>query len=283
MSAPDDVKRRLETAYTGIRELDEDLAAGRLSASDHAELKQRSERQAALLLKQLRQAEREEERGGRQPAGGPGPALGAKLKSPVGLTVGAVALLVLGVGVGVLLGRSTSEERAALARPAPAVGRAPGAAVSTELDALRKEIEKDNAPTKKLLAFAHLALDEGQIPAAIWAYKRVLAHEPKNVEAITHMGIILYQGKHVDQALAKLDEALSIDPGYAHAHWDRAHMLFTGKQDYAAAERALEAFLALMPTGEDAERARAMLEEARRQTSAGDKRANRADGRPPGQ
>ena len=31
-----------------------------------------------------------------------------------------------------------------------------------------------------------------------------------------------YQGKHLDQALARIEEAISIDPKYAHAHWDRA-------------------------------------------------------------
>ena len=74
-----------------------------------------------------------------------------------------------------------------------------------------------------------------------------------------------YQGKHLDQALARIEEVISIDPKYAHAHWDRAHLLFTGKEDYTAAQQALEAFLALVPTGDDADRARAMLAEARRQ------------------
>ena len=284
MTAADEVKRRLEAAYTAIRELDEDLAAGRLSASDHGELKQRSERQAALLRKQqLREAERQEERRRLGPAAAPAATLGGRLKSPVGLTVGAVVLLVLGVGVGILLGRSASDERGAVpAASMSTAGRGPAAPVSSDLEALRKDVEAESAPTRKILAFAHLALDEGQIPAAIWAYKRVLAREPKNAEAITHMGIILYQGKHVDQALAKIDEALAIDPGYAHAHWDRAQILLTGKGDHAAAARALEACLALVPTGDDADRARAMLEETRRQTSARDTRADRADGRPPG-
>jgi tetratricopeptide (TPR) repeat protein len=282
MTAPneiDEIKSRLEAAYAGIRELDEDLAAGRLSAGDHADLKRRSERQAAGLLKQLRQAEQGEERRP-PPAGRPGPALGARLKSPVGLTIAGVLLVVVGVALGVLLGRSTSDERAAAMAPNPAAGRAAGP-VSTELDALRKEVETDDAPTRKLLGFAHLALDEGQLPAAIWAYKRVLAREPKNVEAITHVGIILYQGQHVEQALAKIDDALRIDPSYAHAHWDRAQILFTGKKDYAAAQRALEGFLALVPVGEDADRARAMLGEARRQAGARDKGNDRADARPP--
>lgn len=265
MTAREDLQRQLDAVYAAIQELDEDLAAGRMSEADHAELRRRSERQAAALLKRVRQAEQE----AHQPpllGTGPGPSVGARLRSPLVLTLGAVVLVVLGVAVGLLLGRSTSDERAGVGPGAVAMSAAPsGAAVSAELETLRKEVEGESAPTKKLLAFAHLALDEGQVPAAIWAYKRVLAREPKNAEAITHMAIILYQGGHVDQAVARIDEALRIDPKYAHAHWDRAHMLFTGKTDYPAAARALETFLALVPTGEDADRARAMLAEARRQ------------------
>lgn len=196
---------------------------------------------------------------------------GAWLGGPAGLALVATALLIAGLVVGVLLGRSTSDGPGTpglSGRAAP--GGAPRARpVADEIEARRKEVEPSDAPTKKLLTFAHLALDEGQTPAAIWAYKRVLAREPKNVEALTHMGIVFYQGNHVDEALARLEEALALDPNYAHAHWDRAHILFHGRKDYAAAVRALEAFIALVPTGEDAERARAMLIEARTRMGGG--------------
>ena len=265
MTVPDDLQGQLESAYAAIRELDEDLAAGRLSAADHAGLKQRSERQAAGLLKRLRKAEREAKHGPPR-AASQAAMLGARLRSPLALTLGAVLLMVLGVTTGLVLGRSTSDRGPAATRPpAAASGPAGAPVVSAALAVLRKEVEREDAPSVKLLAFAHMALDEGQIPAAIWAYKRVLAREPRNAEAITHMGLILYQGNHLDQALARIEEAISVDPKYAHAHWDRAHLLFTGKKDYAAAKKALESFLALVPSGEDADRARAMLAEARRQ------------------
>jgi len=199
--------------------------------------------------------------------------LGGRLRSPLALTLGAGLLVVLGVSVGLILGSSTSKEGLAAPRQAAAVSAAAGTpAISAELEMLRKGVEREDAPSKKLLAFAHLALDEGQLPAAIWAYKRVLAREPRNVEAITHMGLILYQGKHLDEALARIEEAIRLDPKYAHAYWDRANLLLTGKKDYAAAQKALGAFLALVPSGPDADRARAMLAEARRQLVAGGRR-----------
>lgn len=258
MSAVEELRHRLEAAYAAIRELDEDLAAGRLSTADHAALRERSEREAAALLQRLRQAE-----ASAAPAAGAAAARRDWSGSAAWLTAGAVGLLGLGVLGGLLIARATVE----LAPGAPGAARQTSAVGAREraadLAALRREVEAEDTPTAKLLAFAHLALDDGQIPAAIWAYRRVLAREPGNVEAITHMAIILAQGGHIDQALARLDEAIRLDPGYAHAHWDRAQILFHLRKDYAAAARALEGFLALVSAGEDAERARAMLREAR--------------------
>lgn len=288
MTDAEDLKQQLDAAYTSIQELDEDLAAGRLSAADHAELKERSERHAAALLKRLREAE---QRGSRNAATRPGtsrPALGAMLASPLGLTVAAAGLLLFGIVLGVLVGRFTSDERPAVAVAAtgapergPGIsaagqGAGTGPALSPALEALRKEVEVESPPIKKLLEFAHMALDEGQIPAAIWAYKLVLAREPKNVEAITHIAVILAQGNHIDDALKRLDEAIRLDPKYVHAHWDRAQILFNAKKDYRAAAAALEAFLKLMPTGEDAERGRAMLAEARKLAASGTRSAEGA-------
>jgi tetratricopeptide (TPR) repeat protein len=279
MSAVDDLRRQLEAASAALEELDEDLRAGRISAADHADLKARSERQAAALLERVEEAERQ---GGEAPAARQGRVapvpVGARLRSRLGLTLGGLALVLVGVGLGILLGRSTADAPKATGPQAlapqgmgpagmpPRGMGAPGgpAPPSTELAALRQLVEAKNAPTEKLLFFAHRALDEQQIPAAIWAYKRVLGRDSKNVEAITHIGVILTLADHWDQALARFDEAIGLDPTYAHAHWDRASALMNGKQDYPGAAAALEAFLKLVPEGEDAKRARDMLTEARR-------------------
>jgi tetratricopeptide (TPR) repeat protein len=202
---------------------------------------------------------------------------GAWLRSPLALVGGAGLLVVLGLGLGLILALNTAGGRSPVPpRTAVAGGAVQTRPVSPELEALRREVESEAASSTTLLRFAHLALDEGQLPAAIWAYKRVLAREPRNVEAVTHIGLILAQGAHFDEALTRLEEAIGIAPGYAHAHWDRASILFSSKKDYAAAQKALEAFLALVPTGVDADRARAMLAEARRQAGGG------SGPRPPG-
>jgi tetratricopeptide (TPR) repeat protein len=283
MTHAEDLKRQLDAAYTAIQELDEDLAAGRLSAADHAELKTRSERHAAGLLARLREVEHGSDgRAARSRVAQP--ALGARLRSPLALAIAAAALLFFGVVLGVLIARFTGDDAAVASTGTPPAGAGPspgmagippaggpagqggagGQAVSPALAALQKQVEAENAPIATLLEFANLALDEGHVPAAIWGYKRVLAREPKNVQAITKIGMILAQGNHVDGALKRLDEAIAIDPRYAPAHSSRAQVLFHGKQDYRAAMASLETYLKLAPKGADAERARTMLAEARK-------------------
>lgn len=188
-----------------------------------------------------------------------------RIRGPVGIAIAAVALVIVGVGAGVVLGRRAPETPGG-ARPAGrAVPGTPGApAMSPQLQSLARETEREDTPTQKLLEFAHLALDQQSFALAIPAYKRVLARDPKNTEALTHMGLIFYSANHVDQALARIDEALRIDPKYAHAHWDRAHILYETKKDLAGAAKSLETFLTLIPQGQDTDRARALLAEIRR-------------------
>ena len=100
-------------------------------------------------------------------------------------------------------------------------------------------------------------------------WEGVLAREPRNVEAITHVGGVLYQEGRVDEALAKVEEALRIDPRYIHAHWDRTQYLFHGKRNFAAAIKAAETFLEVVPQGPDADNVRKLLTEARQQAGKG--------------
>ncbi|MBI2161613.1 MAG: tetratricopeptide repeat protein [Candidatus Rokubacteria bacterium] len=138
-----------------------------------------------------------------------------------------------------------------------------------ELQALRQAAAREDAPTPSLLQLAHAALDQGRLDEARRVYERVLGREPRNVEAITHVGGVLFQEGRVDDALAKVEEALRIDPRYIHAHWDRTQYLFYGKRDFPAAVKAAEAFLAVAPQGPDADNVRKLMAEARQRAGKG--------------
>jgi len=72
-----------------------------------------------------------------------------------------------------------------------------------------------------MLDAAHQSLEAGQYQQAIAAYQAVLKRDPKNVEAITHLGVILATAGHDDSALEAFNKALALDPKYAHAWWDK--------------------------------------------------------------
>jgi len=185
------------------------------------------------------------------------------------IVAGAFVFVAVGVGVGLLVARRAPEPPRARITTPPSPSAPVAPALSPELQALAAEIEREDAPTQKLLESARLALRQEQFALAIPAYRRVLNRDPKNAEALTAMGFILYRANHVEQALARLDEALRADPKYAPAYWHRGHMLYVAKKDVAGARKALESFLALVPQGQEADRARALLDELGRAGASG--------------
>jgi tetratricopeptide (TPR) repeat protein len=184
------------------------------------------------------------------------------------LVPAALVLLVIGVGAGTLVGRRFIQPPAGggAAVGTPSTGL-PSAVSQIEAQALRQAASRPDAPIAALLQLAHIDLDQGRLAEARQGYERVLAREPRNVEAITHLGAVLYQEGRLDDALAKVEEALRLDPSYIHAHWDRTQYLYSGKRDYPGAIRAAEAFLKVVPTGPDADQMRQIISEAKQEAA----------------
>jgi tetratricopeptide (TPR) repeat protein len=269
MSRLKQIKGQLEAVTQAIETLDADLAAGRLDGDEHHRRRAEHEREVGRLFVSLRRAQRQAER--RQP-GPPAATMerraGWLQSAPVIVAIGSL-LLVVGVGAGMLASR-WPDGRPAVGTPGLAPGPAAGSGPSTlmsdiELAALRQAAAREDTPIAGLLQLAHAELDRGRLDEARVVYGRVLAREPRNVEAITHLGAVLYGGGRVDEALVKVEEALRIDPAYIHAHWDRTQYLFHGKRDFPAAVKAAEAFLRVLPQGPDADRVRKMMGEAKEQ------------------
>ncbi len=181
------------------------------------------------------------------------------------VVVSGLLLVVVGASVGIVLSRRAPEPAAAPSSRAvqgPAAPVSPPAAAPTsQLLALAAQVEPESTPTAKILEFARAALRDEQFALAIPAYRRVLERQPKNPEALSSMGFILYQAGHVEQALARVDEALAADPKYALGYWHRANMLYRARRDLVGARKSLEQYLALVPQGIGADRARALLAE----------------------
>ncbi len=105
-----------------------------------------------------------------------------------------------------------------------------------------------------MLQAAHASLDAGRYQEAIAAYTAILKRDQRNVDAITHLGVILALAGHHAEALEAFDRALAIDPDYAHALWDKAGVQ-EARQDHAGAVATLERFVRVAPAGPDRDRA----------------------------
>jgi tetratricopeptide (TPR) repeat protein len=262
--APADA-RRLElqeekgALYRALKELTFDYEAGHLSEDDYRGLRDRYEARAAEVLGALDHLPPAAPRRRPEPRPVTAAARPGWTRSPVALAGSAVLLLAFGLTLGLSVGRYTQPDETFTppggGLPGPQggnAGRAPG----------------EGAPLAPgmvagMLQAARQSLEAGQYPQAIAAYQAILKRDPTNVDALTHLAVIVATGGHADAALETLDRALALAPGYAPAHLHRGRVLLEAKQDYAGAIAAWERYLALTPAGPDRERVAAMIADAR--------------------
>ncbi len=114
-----------------------------------------------------------------------------------------------------------------------------------------------------MLQAARTSLFEGRYSEAIAAYQAVLKRDPKNVDAMTHLGLIVAIGGHADAALETFDRALAIDPNYPPALLYRGQVLYEAKSDRDRAIQSWEKFMAVVPAGEERERVAKMIADAK--------------------
>ena len=187
-------------------------------------------------------------------------------RRPATLTVGGFALLALGIGLGVGVSRYTTPAETMI----PPESRVPVLASPDPGPLLQG---KSGAPMKAIppemlagmLSAARQSLMEGRYQEAIAAYQAVLKRDERNVDAMTHLALIVAMGGHADAALETFDKALKINPDYGPALLYRGQVLYEVKRDYAGAIKAWQRFVAVAPSGEDRDRVNALIQEAQRQ------------------
>ena len=253
---PDEREQWLEAkraALRALRELAFEHEAGHISDADYAELRARYESEAAAALAAL------DRLGAAPPPKSPPPReVGTPSRGwrhPMALATIGVALLVFGVLLGVGIVRYTEPERTAAMPPTAATPDTPasgGAPRAVPPEVLRGMLEA-----------ARGSLSAGRYSEAIAAYQAVLKRDPKNVDAMTHLGLIVAIGGHADTALEAFDKALAIEPDYAPALLYRGQVLYEAKKDVAGAVSAWERFVKVAPNADDRERVKKLITEAR--------------------
>jgi len=273
--ASDDRRLELEeeksALYRALRELEFDHDAGHLSDPDFQNLRERYESRAGVLITEL-DALGSVVRGGPEMA----PALpqprttvvraprASWTRHPATFAAAAVVLVIFGVIIGVNAGRFT--ERDETFTPPGARIPVPGPPPSPVGPPMARLEPGKPIPPEMLagmLQAARQSLFEGRYSEAIAAYQAVLKRDERNVDAMTHLGLIVAVGGHADSALETFDKALKIDPKYAPAYLYRGQVLYEQKQDYAGAVAAWERFMALVPKGEDRDRVAELVARAK--------------------
>ena len=253
------------TVYRSLKELAFDHEAGHLSDDDYRELRDRYEARAADLLTRLDALGPATPRRHVTPAEPAAPR--PWTRTPAALVAGSVAVLALGMGLGVGISRYSAPDATvvppgsrvpvpALPDPGPLLPGAPGAGAAS-----MKTIPPEMLA--RMLEAARQSLFAGSYQEAIAAYQAVLKRDPKNVDAMTHLGLIVAIGGHADAALETFDKALTLDPKYGPALLYKGQVLYETKQDYAGAVKAWERYLKLGPTGEEKERVIALIQDAK--------------------
>jgi len=246
-----------------LRELAFEHESGHVGDADYADLRARYEAEAGDVFTAL-------DRLGAAPEPKRAPAPPARgWRHPAALAAGGVALLVFGIAIGVGIVRNTA--------PDPNAGMAPPG--SRPLANIQTVPPTTDAPApgqvtsapralppgvlQGMLDAARASLFEGRYSEAIAAYQAVLKRDPKNVDAITHLGLIVAIGGHADSALETFERALAIDPNYLPALLYRGQILYAAKHDADGAIRSWEKFLSLKPSETDRVRVEKLIAEAK--------------------
>jgi cytochrome c-type biogenesis protein CcmH/NrfG len=289
-TSDDDRRREL---LRQLRDLDDDLAAGKLTQDDHARLRDPVERETAAVL----------DRKAQRPAGStavvtaslvPGsPVSGPPQDRGAGAgprrwrrrTVTLVALAGAAASIAVLLAGAVSSRHAGQtitgnsvpgaapvaagpggSAPASQAGRKSPApqqlAAVAAAEAQVKQHPKD-VTAHLTLAEAYAAAGAGQLAAV--EYLAVTRLDPANAEANTSLALLAFEVGRAAQGKAMVDRVLAANPGYPEALYVRGLVNLMGLHRPKAAERDFNAYLAVAPFGSHRTAAVTLLALARSQ------------------
>jgi tetratricopeptide (TPR) repeat protein len=217
-----------------LRDLEREHDAGDLDEDDYATLREDYTARAASVLRVLEGAPTKRSAGGGSP--------GRRRRAPV-VTVAVIAAIavVAGVSVATFSGQRVDTPSAS---------------------------EPPSSETARHLINAQRLDAEGKALEALKEYDEAIKADGSNVVALTYRGWLLARAGLTDPALASLDRALAVNPGYPDAHFFRGMVLYQGRKDAAGAVAEFETYLASNPPPEAAAAVRGVLERARGEAGA---------------
>jgi hypothetical protein len=269
LAFPPDAREQLteqkRAVLRALRELDFEHSAGHVSDDDFADLRARYEAEAAEILGALDRLgvdAREDTPPVHEAAAGP--SRRSAWLHPAALAAAAVFLVVFGGALGVGLVRYTApDESASMGASGQPTGTAggpggtaagAGAASGPMASGSGRGAASGPLPPAMLqgmLNAARESLIAGNYGDAFSAYRAILNRDPNSADALSHIGVLAAIANHPDEALRLLDRARAIDPSAIDA-WER--------------------YVQVAPAGEDRERVKKVLADARSRDGASKKR-----------
>ena len=262
-----------------LRDLDEDLAEGKILETDHRRLREPVEREAAAVL-----AVGGPTRGDRPrdpaPGGARAPRGRSRRSTVARVTSGVAMLAAAATGVAVLLldavdprpaGSPVAVERAVPDAPGSGAVRTPGTSLRPSVDPpTDEEIAEVKAAVARVTrspknVVAHLCLarayaDAGQRQLSTIEYLAVTQLRPGHPEASTALALVAFTGGEVAQARDLVDAVLEAHPGHPEALYARGVIQLMGLDRPQEARRDLEAYLAAAPYGSHREAVDTLLQ-----------------------
>jgi len=170
--------------------------------------------------------------------------------------------LLLAVGIGIMIGMTIAGARDRTATR-PGQSAPAGDNSASQLAALEARVNQNPNDAGALYDLAFAYHQKGEYQKAIGYYERALALRPNDLNIMTDLGTAYYDSGNPDKGLDYYASALKIDPKFEQALFNRGVVLLYGKKDKAAAAEALQKYLSLYPNGQDAPKARKMLQETK--------------------
>lgn len=181
----------------------------------------------------------------------------------------AIACLVLGIAVGYVVSRPHGPQQPIVVTPAP---QAPGTGSSAppaglvderQVQTLRDIVARDPKNLQAATQLGNLLYDAGRYAEAVPAYQQAFALDPKNVNVSTDLGTALWYSGRADEALAQYEKSLAINPSHAQTLFNRGIVYQDGKLDLPQAIQSWERLLTSNPGYPERAKVEQLLEQAR--------------------
>jgi cytochrome c-type biogenesis protein CcmH/NrfG len=185
----------------------------------------------------------------------------------------AIACLVLGVAVGYVISGPHGSQQPIVVSPAgqpatPGGGPAPGLVDERQVQALRDIVGRDPKNLQAATQLGNLLYDAGRYAEAVAPYQQAFALDPKNVNISTDLGTALWYSGRADEALAQYEKSLAIDPNHGQTLFNRGIVFHDGKQNLPQALQSWERLLAGNPNYPERAKVEQLIEQTRQKVSS---------------